>query len=120
MYSNYAKIRDEKGLKDSDVCKGAGIPQGTMSDWKKGRYDLKTDKIAKIAAFLDVPIEAIVGTQAKADGYYVYGDTAKIAQKVFDDPNLRILFDAAADASQDDIRMAADLLARLKRTNHDG
>ena len=56
-------------------------------------------------------------------GYPVYStdpETARIAQEVFDDPNLRMLFHAARDAKPEDIKLAADMLKRFKETNPDG
>ena len=122
MYDTYAKIRDSKGLKDSDVAKATGISSGTLSDWKKGRYNLKYDKLKKIADYLGVTVDQLTGVQtdAQPDGYYVNEDTARTAQQIFDDPYLRILFDAAQDSRPEDLQMAADLLRRLKKTNPDG
>ena len=55
-----------------------------------------------------------------ADGYYVYGETAEIAQEIFENPDSRALFDASRGSRPEDLRMATDLLLRLKRTNPDG
>lgn len=122
MYENYAKIRDSKGLKDSDVAKGTGIRSSVFSDWKKGRYSLKYDKLLRIAEFLSITVDQLTGVQTDAQpgGYYVNEDTARTAQQIFDDPYLRILFDAAQDSRPEDLQMAADLLKRLKQTNPDG
>ena len=122
MYENYAKIRDSKGLKDSDVAKGTGIRSSVFSDWKKGRYKLKYDKLLRIAEFLGVTTDQLTGVQTdvQREGYYVNEDTARTAQQIFDDPYLRILFDAAQDSRPEDLQMAADLLRRLKKTNPDG
>lgn len=122
MYETYAKIRDSKGLKDSDVAKGTGIRSSVFSDWKKGRYKLKYDKLQRIAEFLGVTTDQLTGVQTNAqpEGYYVNEDTARTAQQIFDDPYLRILFDAAQDSRPEDLQMAADLLRRLKKTNQDG
>lgn len=122
MYENYAKIRDSKGFRDSDVAKGTGIRSSVFSDWKKGRYKLRYDKLQKIAEFLGVTTDQLTGVQtdAQSDGYYVNEDTARTAQQIFDDPYLRILFDAAQDSRPEDLQMAADLLRRLKKTNPDG
>ena len=122
MYENYVKIRDAKGLKDSDVAKGTGIRSSVFSDWKKGRYSLKYDKLLRIAEFLGVTTDQLTGVQTDAQpgGYYVNEDTARTAQQIFDDPYLRILFDAAQDSRPEDLQMAADLLRRLKKTNPDG
>ena len=37
MYEFYAKLRDKRGLKDSDVARLACISKSTFSDWKAGR-----------------------------------------------------------------------------------
>lgn len=115
MYENYVKIRDSKGLRDSDVSKGTGISSSVFSDWKKGRYNLKYDKLQKIAEFLGVTTDQLAGGE-----YYLNDETRQAAQDAFDDPNLRILFDAARDSRPEDIQMAADLLTRLKATNPNG
>lgn len=122
MYENYAKIRDSKGLKDSDVAKATGISAGTLSDWKKGRYNLKYDKLQKIAEFLGVSTDQLAGVQpdAQQSGYYLDNETAEFAQELFENPGMRILFDAARGSKQEDMKMAADLLERLKQTNPDG
>lgn len=119
MYERYAKIRDILGLKDSDVCKKTGISPGTMSDWKRGRYDLKLDKLKKIADALDVSVNLFTD-EDDDQGFYIDRQTAKIAQRVFESPELRMLFDAAADCAPQDIQLAADMLKRMKETNGDG
>jgi len=121
MYENYAKIRDAKGFKDSDVARGTGIRSSVFSDWKKNRYNLKYDKLRKIADFLGVNVEdfdevPISGPQ-NDPVWYINEDTARTAQQIFEDPYLRILFDAAQDSRPEDLQMAADLLRRLKKTN---
>ena len=51
----------------------------------------------KIADYLDVSVDFLMGRERPdpADGWYVDGETAEIAQSIFDDQDLRILFDAA-------------------------
>lgn len=64
-------------------------------------------------------LDAILATVEKPS-HYLNPETAKVAQELFDDPNLRVLFDAAKNSRPEDLRMAADLLKRLKATNPDG
>ena len=52
--------------------------------------------------------------------YYFTAETAEAAQELFDDPDLRALFDAAKDCPPEVLRSTADLLRRLKQTNPDG
>jgi len=118
MYERYAKIRDILGLKDSDVCKKTGISPGTMSDWKRGRYDLKLDKLKKIADALEVSVN--VFTEEEPEVHYIDAESVQIAKMVFENPELRLLFRAASDCDPKDIQLATDLLIRMKATNNDG
>ena len=52
--------------------------------------------------------------------YYFKNNTALLAEQVFQDKNLRALFDAAREADPEDIKLATEMLTRFKRTNPDG
>lgn len=60
MYEMYCKLRDSKGVKDSDVVKATGITKSTFSDWKSGRSKPKNDKLQKIADYFGVSIEYLM------------------------------------------------------------
>lgn len=127
MYEYYEKARNAAGLKDYDVCKLTGISAGTLSDWKRGRIKaLKADKLAKIAEILDVTIEYLMtGEEEEKESvtgkkYYFNDETAEIAEEVFSDPDLRLLFDASRNAKPEVIRLAAEMLRQMKETNPDG
>lgn len=118
MYSVFLKLLALKGLTVADVCKATGISQSTMSNWKR-RNNLMTGKNAKILAdFFGVSLDYLM--TGNDDGYYTNDDTAQAAEEVFRNKDLRILFDAARDSKPEDIRLAAEMLKRLKETNPDG
>ena len=54
MYEIYQRLLDEKGLKNADVARATGISNMTLSDWKRGKSVPKSDKMQKIAEFLNV------------------------------------------------------------------
>ena len=54
MYEIYQKLLDEKGLKNADVARATGISNMTLSDWKRGKSVPKSDKMRKIAEYLNV------------------------------------------------------------------
>ena len=116
MYENYEAVRNKKGFRDSDVCKGTGISSATMSEWKKGRYTPKLDKLKRIADFLGVSVDYIQ-TGTVSEQYYINPDTAKIAQWIFDNRDMRLLFESARGNSPENLRLAAELLGRMKKTN---
>ena len=113
MYEIYCKIRDERGLKDADVVRATGITKSTFSDWKSGRSNPKNDKLAKIADFLGVSVEYL--RTGEEEDYYINPETAEMAQAIFENRELRLLFDAARDSSPEDLQTVHSMLLALKR-----
>ena len=66
MYEIYCKLRDEKGIKDSDVVKSTGITKSTFSDWKSGRSKPKNDKLQKIAEYFGVTVDYLMTGKEEA------------------------------------------------------
>lgn len=122
-YDVFEKLCNSRGVTPYRVAKETGVSTSTLSSWKTGRYTPKQDKLQKIADYFGVTTEYLLGVPnlgpQNGTGWYINEETAKAAQEVFDDPDLRILFDAARDSRPEDIRMAAEMLRRLKRTNPD-
>ena len=75
---------------------------------------------ALTATGADEKLREAFQSAASEQGYYTDPETAASAQTTFDDPDIRMLLDAARGAKSKDIKMAADLLRRLKETNPDG
>lgn len=117
MYEIYCKLRDAKGMKDSDVARETGITKSTFSDWKNGRSNPKDAKLQKIADLFGVSVEYIRTGKEKEGGekYYLNEETAEMAQALFENKDLRVLFDAAKDASPEDLKTTYDMLMALKR-----
>lgn len=61
MYQKYEHLRNERGVTDYEVGKQTGISTATLSEWKKGTYQPKIDKIALIAKYFDVPLTYFYG-----------------------------------------------------------
>ena len=113
MYEIYAKLRDNAGLTDYKISEELGIARSTLSNWKSGKYTPKTDKLQLIADYFGVSLEYLTTGEVK-EGYYINQETAEMAQQIFENSKMRILFDAAKDADPEDLQMAADMLYRLK------
>lgn len=107
-----------------ELCKGYGIPQtvlekelgfgrGSIGKLRKGKTSV--DRLQKIADYFKVPLSFFTDQEnGQSTGYYTDTETARLAQKLFTDPDIRILFDAADGSAPEDLQMAADLLKRLK------
>ena len=121
MYEIYCKLRDAKGTKDADVARETGITKSTFSDWKNGRSNPKDAKLQKIADLFGVSVEYIRTGEEKEGGekYYLNEETAEMAQKLFENKDLRVLFDAAKDATPEDLKTTYDMLMALKKKERD-
>ena len=94
MYEIFEKQCNEKSVTPYRVCKETGLTTSTISNWKAGRYKPKQDKLQKIADFFNVTIEYLMGTEEKETSpiYYTNEETAKLAQEMFEDEDMRSLF----------------------------
>ena len=93
------------------------LTKSTFSDWKNGRSNPKDAKLQKIADLFGVSVEYIRTGKEKESGdkYYINEETAEMAQTLFENKDLRVLFDAAKDASPEDLKTTYDMLMALKR-----
>ena len=116
IYERYAQLRDSKGFKDADLVRGTGISKSTFSEWKRGRSVPKIDKLERIADFLGTTVHYLkTGIVADEKIYYLSPETADMAQKIFENKELRALFSAAKDSPAEDLKVAHDMLLALKR-----
>ncbi len=98
----------------TDLQKYMGVSSSTVSDWMHGVKMPRMDKIQSICNWLGIQKSDLLEEKANSEGYYLNPETAKAAQELFDDPNMRILFDAARDARPEDLQKAADYLKAVK------
>lgn len=64
MYERFAAILDSRNLTAYRLSQDTGIPASTFTDWKNGRSAPKIDKLIKIAAYLDIPLDYLVSGKA--------------------------------------------------------
>ena len=115
-------LRKQKGWSQDTLTQKAGYTDRSMiSKIEKGCVDLQRSQLIKFAEVLGTTSSELIGesSSGEVEGYYT-SDTLEAAQKLFEDRDMRILFDAARDSRPEDLQMAADLLKRLKATNPEG
>lgn len=116
-YENYCIVRDKMGYTDYKVAKETGIGTATMSNWKNGKYVPKSDKIQKIATLLNTTEKFIMdGEDEKiSNGYYLNDETAQVAQEIFENKELRALFDVQRGMAPEDLKALHQMALALKR-----
>lgn len=139
LYKNIKQRRLELGLSQTELAKLVGYAdKGMISRIENGKVDLPQSQIEKFAIALQTSPSYLMGWEDPIlpselqsayisaldklvnKPYYLNDETAEMAQELYADKNMRLLFDAAKNSKPQDLQMAADLLKRLKETNLDG
>ena len=122
-YEAFEKLCKERGVTPYRVAKETGVTTATLSSWKTGKYTPKSEKLQKLADYFGVNVDAFsdrdVQTLVQADTYYYNKETLEMAQELFKNKELRLLFDATKDIDSTDLYLVYDLVKRMKRTNKD-
>ena len=92
-----------------------GFGKGYLS--KLGKSTPNAIKIQKIADRLGVSVDYLMNgdNPEPKQGYYLNDETAAIAQEIFENKELRMLFDASRNATPEDLLTVRDMMLALKR-----
>lgn len=60
MYEYFQCLLDKYGVTAYKVAKETGISTATLTNWKRGRYTPKPDKLQKIADYFGVPLSYLL------------------------------------------------------------
>lgn len=116
MYEIFSKLIQERGITPYKVSKDTGVSQSTLSDWKRGVSTPKQDKLQKIADYLGVSIDYLMtGEEKDGDRYYLNDETAQVAQEIFENKELRALFDVQKNMDPEDLKALHQMALALKR-----
>ena len=114
MYEVFEDLCLKRGVTAYRVSKDTGISTATLTAWKQGKYEPKDDKLQLIADYFGVTVKYIKTGEAE-EGYYINPETAKAAQEIFENKELRLLFDEARDADPEDLKTVHAMLLALKK-----
>lgn len=117
MYEVFEQLLHVYSISAYKFCKDTGISQSTISTWKSKRNLISGELAKKIADYFSVSVDYLMTGEEKEGGetYYLNDDTKKVAQEIFENKDLRLLFDAARDATPEDLQTVHTMLLALKR-----
>lgn len=117
MYEIFEGLLQKFNVTTYQVSKETGISQSTFSNWKARRNLIRGDKAKKIADYFGVSVDYLMTGEEKEGGekYYLNEETAEMAQKIFENKELRALFDVQSDMQPEDLKALHDMALALKR-----
>lgn len=115
FYERLNSLIKERGMSQRKVELELGFSNGAISKWKK--YSPNAEKVQQLAKYFNVSFNYLMNGEDKEGGekYYLNDETAAIAQDIFENKELRLLFDAARDADPEDLTAVHGMLLALKR-----
>ena len=116
-YEKIISLCKKRGITAAKLERDLGFGKGSIGKTRTSAITSK--RLESIAKYFDVSMDYFTDSSEEKK-YYFDERSAKVAQDLFDDPYLHLLFDAAKGSRPEDLQMAADLLRRLKGTNPNG
>lgn len=112
------KLRMKYDISQVELSEMIGISKQSLYKYENGVItNIPSDKIELLADVLHTTPSYLMGweNEQAQPSYYLNPETAAIAQEIFDNPDLRLLFDASRNATPEDLRTVRDMMLALKR-----
>ncbi len=97
------------------VAKDTGIAYTTLSDIYKGNSAPKPDKLMKLAEYFGVTVDYLLGNEKDENvQYYLNEETREIAQEIFENRDMRTLFDMSRKMTPDRLKAHIEFMKKLQ------
>lgn len=90
LFERIEELRNARRISQGKLEKELGFSNGSISKWKNSTPN--PERLKKLADYFGVSVEYLM-TGEEPNGYYLNEETAKRAQEMFEDPDMRSLFD---------------------------
>lgn len=118
MAKNIQYYMDKYDKTRQEMCEALGVKYTTFTDWVKGNSYPRIDKIELMANYFGISKADLVedhnDMQQAKEPYYLNEETREIAQEVFENPELRLLFHVARDIPPERLKAHIEFMKNLK------
>lgn len=107
MWEIFKYLCESRGVSAYKVSKDTGIPQPTFSEWKKGKYTPKIEKMKIIADYFGVSIDYLMtGKEKSPDGKSELDEKLSL---------LKNIMDSLSEDDRDDVLQYAEYKASKRK-----
>ena len=103
------ELREAKGVQQKEMAIVLGVSQPTVSDWESGRKVPSAKSTMKLSKYFSVSVEYLLGEDNTLPPVE-YETLMRL-------PGMKILFDSAKNATEDDRIKAAHIIEVLRSGN---
>lgn len=99
----------------NDMCEALGVKYTTFTDWVNGNVYPRIDKIELMANYFGIEKSDLIEDKSTTEeSYYTNKETQQLAQEIFDNPDLKMLFDTTRDCSPADMKKVISMVKAFK------
>lgn len=107
---------EASGKTQLEISKSIGVSPQTFNTWCKGIAIPRMGKVQALADYFGINKSDLIEEKNESDtSYYLNDETKKIAQEIYENKELGLLFDAARTAEPEDLKTVHTMLTALKR-----
>lgn len=112
-YKVFEQLCARRGVTPYKVSKATGLPTSLFTNWKKGKYEPKSDKRQKIADYFGVSLYYLDTGDESMTLLLTDSSAVVVGRLMARDPSFK-LFHALADMPEDNYRLILELAQKLK------
>ena len=109
------ELRRERHLTQDQFAKKMGVSRSTIGMYEQGKREPEIDFITACAEFFNSSTDYLLGNES---GYYENEETARLAQQMYDDPQMRALFDMKRGMKPEVFQAHYDMMKKLYEVEH--
>ena len=128
----FKKLRLSMGLTQEELASKLNISRSRIGMYETGSREPDFETLELIADFFNVDMDYLLGRSDKTSilpetigsylksvsGYYTNPETAKEAQEMFEDPEMRSLFHMKRNMDPDQFKIHMDYIKKLYKAEH--
>lgn len=109
----------KNNISQSKLETDLGIARGSVTKWKTAEPRQST--LQKVADYFNVSVEYLLTGKEKEGGeeYYLNEETKEIAQEIFENPDLKSLFDMSRKMSPERLKAHIEFMKNLQKAESD-
>ena len=112
---NLSFYLEKSGKSQKEVAKAIGVIPQTFNTWCTGQSIPRMGSVQALADYFGIGKSDLIEEKNENESiYYLNDETREIAQEIYENPDLRILFDASKNASPEDLKFVIEMVKRMK------
>lgn len=104
----------DRGISQGKMEREIGISNGASSKWKSSSPSLEI--LNKLSNYFGVSVDYLMNGEESnnSDKYYLNEETSQIAQEIFENPDMKMLFDTTRNCSPEDMKKVISMVKAFK------